>query len=201
MVRASPDSRARRQAARWSSGGISGFRTGQVEGDHALSREPGGSLRHGERITLGSERRHDEGLLEAGVGRTAGEAGQDGFECVLVAHAPAPVQAGPESHLGVDDAVGMQVDDAFVGHSLQAFRRLEDAHRVPERVEILDEVARICLVEPIGEALLVRRRELVVRGLRCQLEHSERPEPAVDMVVQHRLGQGAEIDVGHGGRA
>ena len=56
---------------------------------------------------------------------------------------PAPVQLGREAHLGVDDAVGGEIDGRLVGDPFDALGRLHHRQRVLERREVLEDVLRL----------------------------------------------------------
>ncbi len=96
------------------------------------------------------------------------------------------MQLGGEPDLGVDHAVGGQVDRRLVGDPLDRLRLLHHGERVLERRQVLQEVG--------GLGAAVNQRCSVstsVDGSPADLvgefDHGLRPQPAVEMVVQQDL--------------
>ena len=102
----------------------------------------------------------------------------------------ADVQLGREADLGVDDAVGGEVLRALGRDPGERPAGLHDADGVREGLEVALEGAGVGrLDEPAAERLGVGRGQRVVAGLGGQLDDRGRAQPAVEVVVQQRLGR------------
>ena len=92
--------------------------------------------------------------------------------------------------LGVDDAVGGEVLGALGGDPDDRVALLEDADGVGERLEVeLERLAVGAAAEPRGELVDVGRRQAVVAVLAGEVDDGRRPQAAVEMVVEQRLGR------------
>ena len=97
---------------------------------------------------------------------------------------------GREPDLGVHDVVERQILDALVGNPVQRLRRLHDADRVGEGLQVaLERSAVRGGAEELGEAVDVGRGQVVVAGLLGEVEDGRGSQPAVEVVVQQRLGR------------
>jgi hypothetical protein len=104
------------------------------------------------------------------------------------------VLLGGVPHLGVDDAVGRQVLGALGGDSDQRVPGLHHADRVRERLQIPLQRAGVGrLPKPRAQLLRARLRQSRIPALAGQVHDRGRPQAAVQMVVQQRLGCPANL--------
>ena len=95
--------------------------------------------------------------------------------------------------LGVDDAVGGEVLGALGGDPDDRVALLHDADRVGERLEVeLERLAVGAAPEPRRQLVDVGRRQAVVAVLGGEVDDRRRPQAAVEMVVEQRLGRLAD---------
>ena len=100
------------------------------------------------------------------------------------------VQLGCEPDLGVHDVVVGQVLDALEGHPVQRLGGLHDADGVRERLQVAHQRSAVRGgAEERRQLVDVGGGQLVVAVLVGQLEHRRGPQPAVEVVVQQRLGR------------
>ena len=127
---------------------------------------------------------------QVGAGRTAAEAGEHRLDHLVERQALLGAELGREAHLGVDDAVGGEILRALVGDPFDRVAVLHHADGVGERLEVEHEVVALgAAVEPRREVVDVGGRQGVVAVLAGQLDHGLRPQPAVEVVVEQRLGR------------
>ena len=119
-----------------------------------------------------------------------GEPGQHRVDDRVERQPAVDVQLGGEPDLGVDHRVGGQVLDAFEGHPVQRLRRLHDADRVGERLQVAHQRSAVRGgAEERRQPVDVGGGQVVVAELLGQLQHRRGPQPAVEVVVQQRLGR------------
>ena len=126
-----------------------------------------------------------------------GEAGQHGVDDGVQRQTRGDVQFGGEPHLGVDHIVGRQILGAFGGDPVQRLRGLHDGDGVRERLQVADQRSAVRGGgEPPGQIVDLGGGQRVVTDLGGDVEHGGRPQPAVEMVVQHGLGGlGDEVSI------
>ena len=99
------------------------------------------------------------------------------------------MQLRGEAHLGVDDAVGGQVQGALAGDPDERVLGLHHPDGVGERLEVQPQVAAVGAgVEPGGQLVDVGGGQAVVAVLRGELDDGGGPQPPVEVVVQEDLG-------------
>ena len=126
-------------------------------------------------------------------GRPAGEAVEDRLHHLVEREPGLGAELGRHAHLGVHDPVGGEVLGALERHPLDRVLVLHHADRVGERLEVEHEVVALGpAVEPVGEIVDVRRGKSVVAVLAGQFDDRGWAQPAVEMVVEQRLGSALE---------
>ena len=119
-----------------------------------------------------------------------GEAGEHRVDDRVQRQPAVDVQLGREPDLGVDDGVGGEVLDALEGHPVQRLGGLHDPDGVRERLQIAHQRSAVRGgAEERRQLVDVGGGQLVVADLVGQLQHRRRPQPAVEVVVQQRLGR------------
>jgi hypothetical protein len=94
---------------------------------------------------------------------------------------------GGPPQLGVNAAVGGEVEHGLPGHPGEVLGPLHDGDRVHERLEVaLERAGRGCLGEPRPECVGLGRQ--LVADLGGDLGDSGRPDPAVEVLVERDLG-------------
>ena len=122
-------------------GRVAGLGAGDVEADHADVavphrqlgdlRRPGGVAHRGQQGADPDRRARRPGLDRAGL-----EPGQHRLHHLGQLQAALEVLLRGEPHLGVDHAVGGQVEGALPGHPVQRVRCLHDRDGVGERLQV-----------------------------------------------------------------
>ena len=171
---------------------------GEVEADHAgvpvaddepRHLLPAVGLPHGAQQGAHGDRVPGGG----GLGAARGEAVDHRLDDRLDRQPLRRRQLGREPHLGVDDAVGGQVEGALAGHPVDRLRPLHDADGVRERLQVPHQRPGVRgLPEPAAQALRIGRRQPAVAVLVGELQHRLRAQAAVQVVVQEDLGRAGE---------
>ena len=175
------------------------LRAGQVEADDAgvavADDEPGHlvpavGLAHGAQQRADPDRRPGRG----GLGAAGREAVEDRLHGLLDRGALRGQQLRRHPDLGVDDAVGGQVQRALAGHPAHRLGPLHHPDGVREGLQVADQRAGVGgLPEPGAEGLGVTGGQLPVADLVGQLEHRLRSQPAVQVVVQEHLRRAPQL--------
>ncbi len=133
---------------------------------------------------------HNEAALGAGGLLAVGETGQHGIDDGVQRQAGVDVQLGREPDLGVHHVVGREILDALEGHPVQGLGRLHHPDGVRERLQVAHQRSAVRRgAEERGEFVDVGGRQVVVAVRLGEFEHRGRPQPAVEVVVQQRLGR------------
>ena len=179
---------------------------GEVEADDAgvaVADDEPGHLLPAVGLPHGAQQRADPDRRAGGGGlRAAGrEAVDHRLDDRLDGQPLRRRQLRREAHLGVDDAVGGEVERALAGHPVDRLGPLHHADGVREGLQVAHQRAGVGgLPEPAAEALGVGGRQVAVAVLVGELEHRLRPQPAVEVVVQEHLGRAGERLGGQRGR-
>ena len=150
------------------------LRAGEVERDDLVVRvaQPVDELRDLQRAVLGAHRAADRvdgdrPAVGGGVGLAASETARDGVDDRVEREPGGDVQLGREPDLGVDHAVGGEVDRRLVGDPLDRLRPLHHGERVLERGQVLQEVGGLGAGgEPALQRVDVGRRQASSRSRR-----------------------------------
>ena len=128
-----------------------------------------------------------------GLSLPLAEAGVDRLDDVLERQPGGEVLLGGVAALGVDHAVGGEVEDALAGDPAQALGRLHDREGVVEGLEVAHERPGVgALAEPLAQAVGVAGRQPGIPDLVGDLDDGLRAQAAVEVVVQQRLGRAAD---------
>jgi hypothetical protein len=117
------------------------------------------------------------------------EALEVGGDDLVEGHAALRRQLGGVAHLGVGHPVHGQVLGALRGDPDDRVTLLHDPHRVGEGLEV--ELERLAVGAPAdvgGEGIRIARRQAVVAVLGGEIHDRGRPQAAVEVVVEERLG-------------
>lgn len=173
---------------------VAGLRAGDVESDNSLVPEPDRQLcdlpGHCGVPHRGDQTADGDGLTIGGTRLLAGgEARQNGVDDVVERQPAADVQLRREPHLGIDHRIGGQVLRAFEGDPIQGLGSLHHRHRVRKRFQVALQRAAVRLgAKPTCQRVDVSCRQVVVSDLPGNVQHGGRPQPAVEVIVQQRLG-------------
>ena len=180
------------------SGEVQSHHTGVAAGDGDLHQVIGGV----EMAQVAQQLTHHD-PLPGGLrrGDALVEPVLDGLDRLVQAQPAAGVLVRGPPGLGVHDSVGHHVLHELAGDPAQLRSCLHQRHGALEGGEVGGKGAGVGGgVEPVGDGLGVRRLRLVAGGgaghfeaeLAAQLEHGLRTQPAVEVIVQGDLGQGAD---------
>ena len=180
------------------------LRSRDVEPDDARVAPADRALRdlHGSRrLAHGRhEHLHDDrvaGLL--GADRAEAEPLEVGVHDLVEGHATFGRELRGVADLGVHDAIRGEVLRALGRHPDDRVALLHHSDRVRERLEVqLEGLAVGTAADPRGELVGIAGRQPVVPELRGEVDDRGRPQPAVQVIVQQRLGRRDDgLAIGH----
>ena len=100
------------------------------------------------------------------------------------------MQLGRVADLGIDNAIGGEVDRALARNAAQRLLGLGHPDRVLEGLEVALERAGVRRIgKPLREGVGILRREAGVAELIREVEHRLGSQAAVEVVVQQHLGR------------
>ena len=172
-----------------------GLGSRDVEADDAIVTPPHrelGDLTRPRLSAHGREQRVHRDRMTCG-GRTLGsdrEAVDHRADDIVEPELSLGVQLGGEPDLGVHDAVGRQVLGALSRDPHQRLARLHHRKRVVETLEVQHQVLLVrTRHEPLRELADILRRQTGVAARIRELDHGRGAHPAVEVIVQQRLGR------------
>jgi hypothetical protein len=174
------------------------LRSGDVEPDDARVAPPDGAFgnldRSGELAHRGDEDgHHDRPAGRGGPFRPDPEALEVRLDDLVERQTTLRRELRRVADLGVDHAVGGEVLSALRGDPNDRVALLEHADRVSERLEVqLERLAVGAAADPCRELVGIGRRQPVVAELGREVDDRGGPQPAVEVVVEQRLGRLAD---------
>ena len=180
-----------------SRGWIPRFGPGDVEAHTASVAPPHRQFGDLETASSGAHGRADDVDGQARAATSAGESIDHCLHHLVESEALLGAQFGCHAYLGIDHAVGCQVDGTLVGNAFDGIAVLHDTDGVSERLEVQHEVVALGpSVEPCGEVGDVVGGESGVAEFVGEFHDGGWPQPAVEVIVQQDLWQCDDIHLG-----